>query len=422
MIYYLGCGERQTLALALLRSRLEPPLSVRDRTSLDVPAQPQDFPDSPLSRAFRQPLMLGVFLPLQTGGWSQSTLPRGTDWTFDYNLELTRRAEDLGFDIAFGLSQWLPKGGFGGETHYRENFLDPFVSAVALASATRSILLLGTIHVLYGPWHPLHLAKFLATADHISGGRFGANIVTGYADTEPAMFGTVRAEHDRRYAMADEFVAIAKDLWAGEDNLTFEGEQWSLRDAYVSPRPAFGRPVLVSAGGSPAGFAYAGRHSDIVFVSSPAGENFEDAVQALPEHVRQVKEAARAEGREVRVVINPTVVSRPTHAEAGAYYQAIRDHADLESIRAFETRHAGGDSQSWQEHTAPGRAVGGHLHIVGSPEEVADQLARLHDTGIDGVQLTFYDYLPDLDQFGRDILPLLEKAGLREPMAKGTPS
>jgi FMNH2-dependent dimethyl sulfone monooxygenase len=399
-------------------------LSVRDRTSLDVPAQPQDFPDSPLSRAFRQPLMLGVFLPLQTGGWSQSTLPRGTDWTFDYNLELTRRAEDLGFDIAFGLSQWLPKGGFGGETHYRENFLDPFVSAVALASATRSILLFGTIHVLYGPWHPLHLAKFLATADHISGGRFGANIVTGYAAAEPAMFGTTRPEHDRRYAMADEFVAIAKDLWAGEDNLTFEGEGWSLRDAYVSPRPSFGRPVLVSAGGSPAGFAYAGRHSDVVFVSSPAGENFEDAVQALPEHVRRVKEAARAEGREVRVVINPTIVSRPTGAEAQRYYQAIRDHADLDSIRAFEARHAGGDSRSWLEHTAPGRAVGGHLHIVGSPEEVADQLSRLHDTGIDGVQLTFYDYLPDLDQFGRDILPLLEKAGLRRPVTHvthGTP-
>ncbi|MCA1221369.1 LLM class flavin-dependent oxidoreductase [Streptomyces sp. 8L] len=395
-------------------------MSIRDRTSLAVPAQPQDFPDSPLSRAFRQPLMLGVFLPLQTGGWSQSTLPRGTDWTFDYNLDLTRRAEDLGFDIAFGLSQWLPKGGFGGASRYRENFLDPFVSAVALASATRSILLLGTIHALYGPWHPLHVAKFLATADHVSGGRFGANIVTGYADTEPAMFGMTRPEHDRRYEMADEFVSVAKDLWAGEDNLTFHGAHWSLDEAYVSPRPAFGRPVLVSASGSPAGFAYAGRHSDIVFVSSPAGEDLREALPALPAHVRAVKEAARAQGREVRVIINPTVVSRPTSAEAHSYYRAIQDHADLESIAAFQSRHAAGDSRSWLEHTARGRAVGGHLHIVGSPEEVADQLDRLHATGVDGVQLTFYDYLPDLDHFGREILPLLEQAGLRKPVPAST--
>jgi dimethylsulfone monooxygenase len=386
---------------------------------LSVPAQPQDFTESPLSRAFRQPLMLGVFLPLQTGGWSQSTLPRGTDWTFDYNVRLTRRAEELGFDIAFGLSQWLPKGGFGGATGYRENFLDPFVSAVGGGRATHSILLLGTVHVLYGPWHPLHLAKFLATADHISGGRFGANIVTGYAENEPAMFGMTRIEHDRRYDMAEEFIAICQDLWAGEDNLTYQGEFWSLREAYVSPRPKFGRPILVSASGSPAGFAYAGRHSDIVFISSPAGEDFDRAIEALPGHVRKVKEAAAASGRSVRVVINPTVVARPTRAEAVAYYQAIADHADLESIRNFTGRHAAGDSQSWLEHSARGRAIGGHLHLVGSAAEVAGQLARLHEAGIDGVQLTFYDYLPELEYFGQEIVPLLEKAGLRQPVPGG---
>jgi len=390
-------------------------VSVRTRQTLHVPPGPQEFPDSPLSRALRQPLLLGVFLPLQTGGWSQSTLPRGTDWTFDYNLELTRRAEALGFDIAFGLSQWLPKGGFGGASRYRENFLDPFVSAVALSAATRRILLFGTVHVLYGPWHPLHLAKFLATADHVSGGRFGANIVTGYADTEPDMFGMTRLDHDLRYEAADEFTAICEDLWAGADNLTYEGAHWSLRGAYVSPRPAYGRPILVSASGSPAGFAYGGRHSDIVFVSSPAGEEFEKAITALPAHVARVKQAARDQGREVKVIINPTVVSADSRKEAQARYQAIMDHADLESIANFTGRHQAGDSRSWLEHSARGRAVGGHLHIVGDPADVTRQLAALHAAGLDGVQLTFYDYLPDLEHFGRAVLPLLEQAGLRTP-------
>jgi FMNH2-dependent dimethyl sulfone monooxygenase len=83
-------------------------------TVLDAPkraAVPTDFPDSPLSQALRQPLMLGLFLPIQAGGWSASTLPRTTDWTFDYNAALVRQAEGLGFDLVFGLSQWLPKGG-----------------------------------------------------------------------------------------------------------------------------------------------------------------------------------------------------------------------------------------------------------------------------------------------------------------------
>jgi dimethylsulfone monooxygenase len=388
---------------------------VRDRSTLNRAREPQSFADSPLSKAMRQPLMLGVFLPLQTGGWSQSTLPRGTDWTFDYNVTLTRAAEDLGFELAFGLSQWLPKGGFGGEMHYRENFLDPFVSAVALGAATRSILLFGTIHILYGPWHPMHLAKFLATGDHITGGRFGANIVTGYAANEPGMFGLERPPHDLRYQMADEFMAICDDLWAGDDDLTFRGDHWSLSDAYVSPRPRYGRPLLVSASGSPAGFAYGGRHSDLVFTSSPAGEHYDKAVAALPEHVAAIKQAARDAGREVRVLINPTVVSRPTRSEAEDYYQAILDHADLGSIAHFSGRHAAGDSQSWLDHSARGRAVGGHVHLVGSPDDITEQLAGLHAAGIDGVQLTFYDYLPELAFFGEEILPRLEKAGLRRP-------
>src|SRR5215472_18351128 len=77
-------------------------------------AAPAEFPESPLSRVARQSLILGLFLPVQSGGWSASLLSRTTDWTFDYNAALTRRAEELGFDLAFGLAQWASKGGYGG--------------------------------------------------------------------------------------------------------------------------------------------------------------------------------------------------------------------------------------------------------------------------------------------------------------------
>src|SRR4030095_7954413 len=68
----------------------------------------------PLERASRHPLMLGLFIPRQQGAWSPSTLPRGTSWSFDYNAECTVRAEELGFDLVFGLAQWLRQGGAGG--------------------------------------------------------------------------------------------------------------------------------------------------------------------------------------------------------------------------------------------------------------------------------------------------------------------
>ena len=75
---------------------------------------------APPERAARQPLILGLFIPLQQGAWSPSTWRRGTSWSFEYNAECTVRAEELGFDLVFGLAQWMGKGGYGGEMRFRE--------------------------------------------------------------------------------------------------------------------------------------------------------------------------------------------------------------------------------------------------------------------------------------------------------------
>lgn len=385
--------------------------------SLPVSATPAplDFADSPLSKASRQPLLLGLFLPTQTGGFSQSTHPRSTDWSFDYNRQLTLQAEEYGFDFVFGLQQWVPKGGFGGEIGYRENFLDPFISTVALGALTRRIITISTVHVLYGNWHPLHLARFAATADHITGGRFGLNIVTGYDANEPRMFGMTRIEHDERYQRADEFVSVMEQLWAGDDNVNHQGRYYALENAYVSPRPCYGRPIMVSASASPAGFDFASRHSDIVFTSSPAGAIFENAIEALPDHVRNIRKPYEGTGRQPKVIIFPLIICRPTREEAHAYRDAIVAKADLVSIRAYTARHSGGDAHGWKEHVPADRILGGHIQIVGSPQDVADQLAQLHDAGLDGVQIGFYDYGPELEFFAEHVLPLLHAKGLRSP-------
>lgn len=374
---------------------------------------PLEIPSSPLARAAAQPMMLGLFLPSQTGAFSQSRYPRGTRWDFSYNRHLTEVAESYGFEFVFGLQQWVPKGGFGGATHYRENFLDPFITTVALSATTSRILTISTVHILYGNWHPLHLARFAATADHIAGGRFGLNIVTGYAENEPQMFGMDRVEHDKRYEIADEFTSVMQDLWAGADNLTYDGAYYRLRDAYVSPRPRHGRPILVSASGSQSGFDYAARHSDIVFTSSPAGPEFSRAIKALPEHVARIKETARAAGRDLKVIIFPLVISKPTRSEAFEYRDAIVDAADVESIKAYAARHSAGDAHAWPEHIPSDRILGGHLQLIGDPGDIADQIAQLHEAGIDGVQLGFYDYLPELHFFGEHIAPRVIEAGLR---------
>jgi alkanesulfonate monooxygenase SsuD/methylene tetrahydromethanopterin reductase-like flavin-dependent oxidoreductase (luciferase family) len=97
-----------------------------------------------------------------------------------------------------------------------------------------------------------------ASIDHISGGRWGINVVTGYAPSEARMFGGEPVEHDRRYEMAGEFTDILTRLWGETKDLTPRGKFWSLEKAFITPKPRYGRPVLVNATGSPAGINHAG--------------------------------------------------------------------------------------------------------------------------------------------------------------------
>jgi FMNH2-dependent dimethyl sulfone monooxygenase len=376
-------------------------------------AAPADFPDSPVAQILRQPMMLGLFLPIQAGGWSASQLERSTDWSFDYNAALALRAEEFGFDLAFALSQWLPKGGYGGV--FNGEALDSFTSLAAMSAITKRIILVATSHVLYGPWHPLHFAKYCATLDHISKGRWGINVVTGHRAVEHEMFGWQRIEHDHRYAMAAEFLDAVQHLWAVDENysVTPELSSWKLDKAYVTPRPRYGRPLLVNATGSDAGIDFAARHSDLVFITSPGGGAIDQALASLPPHTRKIKAAGAALGRDLRTLINPMVICRDTEKEAWDYHDAIAARVDpVASMQSFNS-----DAHAWRDrkdkHQDAARAVGGNIRLIGTPEQIVDQVISLKEVGIDGIQCSFFDFAPDLEHFGTRVVPLLKQAGLR---------
>ncbi|PWR17814.1 LLM class flavin-dependent oxidoreductase [Zavarzinia compransoris] len=367
---------------------------------------------APLARLQAQPLVLGLFLPLYAGGWTVSDAPRGTDWTFDYNARLVARAEAIGFDLAFGFANWLGKDGFGGRTRFRANSLDSLASSAALAARTSRIVLLSTVHALYG-WHPLNLARIGATLDHITGGRWGANLVTGFLQGEADKFGQAPIAHDERYRLLDEFSTIVEKLWTEDEELDFQGARWSLKGAYVSPRPAHRRPLLVSAASSDAGFRYAARHSDLVFITSPAGAAIEAALDVLPAVNARLKAYAAEEGRRLQTIINPHIIARDSTAEVEAVHRRIVEGADEAALTAFVEGFSGGDSKSWSGHRREQRIIGGNIQIFGTPEQVVEQCLRLKAAGCDGIQVNFFDYEPDLEFFGARILPLLRQAGLR---------
>jgi FMNH2-dependent dimethyl sulfone monooxygenase len=367
-------------------------------------------------RALRQPLMVGLFLPHQQGAWSPSKAPRGTDWSFAYNAECAIQAEEMGFDLVFGLAQWLGKGGYGGDIKFRENSLDPLIATAGLAPLTHNILLISTVHILYG-WHPLHIAKYGAVIDHIARGRWGINVVTGYKDKEPRMFGLPKIERDERYARAAEFTELLKKLWTSDEDLDFEGQWWSTEKAFVAPKPVNGLPVLVNAASSGAGLDYATSHSDLIFSTSPTGADPEKACESLPNHIARIKKSALAKGRDIRVMINPHVICRPTDKEAWEWRDRILSEQDEQAVGNFVADFMGGDQSSWKGHSPENWAIGGNVHLVGSPERIVEWMVRLKAAGVDGVQINFYDFLPDLAYFREAVWPLMHAAGLRAPVA-----
>lgn len=365
---------------------------------------PLDDPASPLSQALRQPLLLGTFLKLA----QDNVRPRDPPgWTWDANLATVLEAERLGFELAFAPMRWLP---------HDENdtvSLDAFLSVAAMTGATKRILLVSTLHVLYGPLHPLHIAKWGATLDHVSRGRWGLNIVTGHRAVEHEMFGWPQIEHDHRYLLADELLDAVERLWAATGNFSAESTrgQWRFKDGYASPKPRHGRPILVAATGSDAGIDFAANHADLIFVTSPGGPVLAEALATLPAHNARIKAAARAVGRDVRTVINPVIVTAASAEAAERRAQAIQQAGPADLARYASDAHA------WRGRTAPdrqrGRGLGGNVELIGDPAQIADQLLQLHRTGIDGVQISFPEPATDLPFFGEQVLPRLKALGLR---------
>lgn len=365
-----------------------------------------------LEEAKKNALILGLFLPIQSGAWSPSLAPRDTNPSFDYNARCTLMAEEMGFDLVFGLAQWMGKGGYGGEMKFREDANDPLLITAGLAALTKRIMLVSTVHILYG-WHPLHLAKFGATIDRMSNGRWGLNMVTGYKKSETDMFGLPLIEHDQRYVMAEEFVSMMRRLWSDPDEVTIDGDFWKMKNAFVSPKPVNGRCILVNASSSKAGLAYAVRNSDLIFITSPAGADLDKAAAALPERTEGIKAAAREAGRDISTVINPHVICRETEKEAREQYDRILAMQDTVAADNFYATFMGGDQSSWKAATRDQWVIGGNVHIVGTPEQVVEGFQKLKAAGCDGVQVNFYDYVNDLTFFGERVLPLMKQAGLR---------
>jgi len=107
------------------------------------------------------------------------------------------------------------------------------------------------------------------------------------------------------------------------------------------------------------------------------------------------------------------VICRPTEREAWELADRIVAHGDQRSPQGFQSLSS--DAHAWKGRDAqdPYRFIGGNIRVIGSPEQVVDQFVKLKAAGVDGLQLSFFDFRDDLEFFGSDVLPLMKQAGLR---------
>jgi alkanesulfonate monooxygenase SsuD/methylene tetrahydromethanopterin reductase-like flavin-dependent oxidoreductase (luciferase family) len=356
---------------------------------------------------------LGLFGSNCSGGLAFTRLPERWQASWDNNLRLAELAEASGLECLVPVARWK---GFGGATNVNATSLETITWACGLLAHTQRMSVFGTVHV---PMiHPIVAAKQIATTDHVGGGRFGLNIVCGWNQDEFEMFGIQPDEHDDRYARGEEWWAVVRAIWSGKAPADFDGSFYKLRALEGSPAPFGNRfPLMMNAGASPAGRTFAVRNSDLHF-------DYCRTPQASVERVRETKQLAREHGRAIQVWIPVSIICRRSQAEADAYARHCVEHADWDALErqyALYAGNFGSRSRSPEENQRnrdqdPARTVlgyGGSYCIRGDADGVTHELALLHDAGLDGVAMGFVNYLDELPYFVQEVIPRLERMGLR---------
>jgi alkanesulfonate monooxygenase SsuD/methylene tetrahydromethanopterin reductase-like flavin-dependent oxidoreductase (luciferase family) len=328
-------------------------------------------------------------------------------------LGLARMADEAGIDFMLPIGRWK---GYGGATDFHGTTLETVTWACGLLAATQRIIVFGTVHAPL--FHPLIAAKEFVTADHIGQGRFGLNIVAGWNEGEFEMFGVRQRDHETRYAYAQEWIDVVRRAWSEEGEFAFRGEFFDLAGVRAKPKPFGGtRPIIMNAGSSGTGQSFALRNCEAFFTATGGTRT---SLEGAAKRVQEVKDEARAFGREIEMFTIGQVICRPTQQQADDYYHhANVENADWEAIDGMLAQRGITQQNSPAEEFAQRRryfathAVGGYP-FVGTPDKVADELALLSRAGLRGIAISFVNFLDELPYFRDEVLPRLARMGLRE--------
>lgn len=341
--------------------------------------------------------------------------------------------------------------------------LDPMLLVPAMAAVTRHLGFGVTVNLAWEP--PALLARRFSTLDHLTRGRVGWNIVTGYLDSAARAMGLDRQmAHDDRYDMADEFMEVVYRLWeeswaadavkrdraagvyadpAGVRRIRHEGRQYRLDAPHlVEPSPQR-TPVLYQAGASDRGRAFAAQHAECVFLNGGPKPHVAGLVKDL---------RARAGARPIKAFMGATLILGRTAAEARDRLEDYRRCASVEAALVHASASLGIDLARLdlddELPAAPSEAIRSNVEalraaapratkralvdrmilgsrqppILGSADEVAEALiAWVEEADIDGFNLS-RTVIPDCleDVVGLLVPALQERGRYKRAYAPGT--
>ena len=353
-------------------------------------------------------LKLGLFGSNCSSGRAATKVPERWSASWEDNLALAQMADAAGIDMMIPVGRWR---GYGGATNFEGLSWESVTWACGLLAQTRQISVFATVHAPLV--HPVYAAKQFTTVDHVSRGRFGLNIVCGWNQDEFDMFGVQQREHDDRYAYGAEWLDAIMQMWGRKGGFDFAGRYFDLKGVEAEPKPYDGsRPLIMNAGSSPAGRAFSAKACDVLFRPLRS-------LEAGAQEVKQTIAEAQAHGREIGVYGNGYVVCRTTRKEAEEYHRYYAEEmGDWEAVDHLIAMNKI-NSQSYSAEFFKAfriRFAAGHggFPMVGTPDDVAAALASVSAAGFAGMCFSFVNYLDEFPYFRDEVLPRLERLGLRE--------
>jgi FMN-dependent oxidoreductase (nitrilotriacetate monooxygenase family) len=403
-------------------------------------------------------------------GWRHPDAYDGGLQRFAYYRDLARAAERGKLDAVFFADTVGFRHIVGRDAYARtdQGRLEPITLLAALSQATSRIGLVATASTSFS--EPYTVARMFASLDHLSEGRAGWNVVTSSGENEAHNHGLDRhLGHAERYDRAAEFVEVVRDLWdCWEDDaflidkasgryfdpakvhaLAHKGAHFSVAGPLNIPRPPQGHPVIVQAGSSDTGRAFAVAHADVIFT-----------IPTTLEMARTFRAAVIADAAEIgraapKVLPAIHAIIGATEAEARARFDALAELIDPElSLSVLQMLLGGADlsghdldgplpdipatlaNQTTQRmlidrahreglsirKLATQASVGrGAMMLAGTPVQIADRMEEWFAAGAADGFVVSHPFLPTgLDEFVDHVVPELQRRGLFREDYAGT--